>query len=72
MENIKLYTIKEVQDILRVTRRTLYSCIKDGRLHAIKVGRYWRVPEESLRLFLTGKKDQTPHEATTANILQQD
>lgn len=52
MDN-KLYTIEEVVDIIKVTRRTIYKYIKQGDLKAIKVGRLWRVSEESLKEFLS-------------------
>ena len=52
MDSASLYTIDEVCNILKVTRRTVYSYIKDGKLHATKVGKYWRVTEENLKAFL--------------------
>lgn len=52
MNEIKLYTIDEVVEILKVTRRTVYAYIKDGKLEAVKVGRYWRVKAEALETFL--------------------
>lgn len=52
MSEIKLYTIDEVVEILKVTRRTVYGYIKDGKLDAVKVGRYWRVRAEALEVFL--------------------
>ena len=53
MPDIKLYTLDEVADILQVTRRTLYTCIKAGQLKAVKMGKYWRVSEESLQAFIS-------------------
>ena len=52
MENIKVYTLKEVEDILKVTQRTLYNYIKGGQLKAVKLGREWRVTDEELKNFL--------------------
>lgn len=52
MPDIKVYTLDEVADILKVTKRTLYTYIKDGKLHAVKMGKYWRVTEENLRKFV--------------------
>lgn len=43
MEELKLYTLKEVEGILKVSQRTLYNHIKSGKLKAIKIGKYWRV-----------------------------
>lgn len=60
MAELKVYTIDEVVDLLHVTRRSIYSYIKDGKLKAVKIGKYWRVTQENLEEFLsTGTKDAT-------------
>ena len=51
-KEIKLYTILELVDILHVTRRSIYEWIKTGKLHAVKLGKEWRVREEDLDAFL--------------------
>lgn len=53
MPDIKVYTLDEVAEIMKVTKRTLYNYIKAGTLHAVKVGKYWRVSEESLQDFIS-------------------
>jgi len=53
MAEIKVYTLEEVADILKVTRRTLYSYVKEGKLQAVKMGKYWRVSEQSLQNFIS-------------------
>ena len=58
MQEIKVYTLAEVQDILKVTQRTVYNYIKTGKLKAVKMGKYWRVRHEDLDAFLTGGMDQ--------------
>lgn len=50
----KVYTLEEIVDLLHVTRRTLYTYIKEGKLKAVKIGKYWRVREDQLRDFLSG------------------
>ena len=52
MADIKVYTLEEVCDILSITKRTVYNYIKDGKLKAFKMGKYWRVTEESFRDFI--------------------
>jgi len=47
-----IYTLKEVQEILGVTQRTLYRWIDAGSLKAFKAGRTWRVSEEALQEFI--------------------
>ena len=51
-KEIKVYTILELVDILHVTRRSIYEWIKTGKLHAVKLGKEWRVREEDLDAFL--------------------
>ena len=53
MAEIKVYTLDEVADILKVTRRTLYTYVNAGKLKAVKVGKYWRVSEEALKELLS-------------------
>ena len=53
MADIKVFTLDEVADILKVTKRTLYNYIKAGTLKAVKMGKYWRVSEESLQAFIS-------------------
>lgn len=52
MADIKVYTLEEVCNILKVTKRTVYNYIKGGQLKAVKVGKYWRVSEEHLKDFI--------------------
>ena len=47
-----LYTVEEVQDILRLTRRTLYTYLRSGTLEGVKFGRVWRITADSVRQFL--------------------
>lgn len=55
MEEKKVYTLDEIAEILQTTKRTLYNYIKDGKLKAVKIGKYWRVTNENLNNFLEGK-----------------
>jgi excisionase family DNA binding protein len=52
MPEIKVYTLEEVCKILSITKRTVYNYIKADKLHAFKMGKYWRVTEEALREFI--------------------
>lgn len=53
MADIKVFTLDEVADILKVTKRTLYNYVKAGKLPAVKIGKYWRISEESLQAFIS-------------------
>ena len=50
-KDIEVYTLKEVEELLQVTQRTLYNWIKGGKLRAFKAGREWRVTKEALEDF---------------------
>lgn len=50
--DIKVYTLEEIAELLHITRRTLYTYVKEGKLKAVKVGKYWRVTEKNLQEFL--------------------
>jgi len=50
---IKVYTLDEIAAILHITRRTLYSYVKEGKLKGVKIGKYWRVSEKQLEEFLS-------------------
>ena len=51
----KLLTLKEVTEILRVSKRTVYRYIDSGELKAIKIGQ-WRFSQEDLSRFIFSKK----------------
>jgi len=53
-KSIEVYTLEEVADIVHVTRRTIYTWVKDGKIKAFKVGRQWRVKREELDKLLDG------------------
>jgi excisionase family DNA binding protein len=59
---MKLYTVYEVAQILRLSRRTVYSYIEAGYIRAIQVGekKALRIPEDALQEFL--KLNQTVFE----------
>lgn len=62
MTEIKLYTLEEVADILKISRRTLYTYVKTGKLHAVKIGKHWRVSHDVMEAFISG-------EATNSNSI---
>ena len=57
MEAPKVYTVEEVMEIMHLTKRTVYNYLRDGKLKAVKVGKYWRISQENLEEFIkTGTK----------------
>jgi excisionase family DNA binding protein len=55
LENLRLYSLTELEPVLGVTHRTLQTYIKTGRLKAVKIGGKWRVTEENLMKFINGE-----------------
>jgi excisionase family DNA binding protein len=47
----KFLTLKEVANLLRVSERSVFRYIHNGRLKATKVG-YWRISEKDLGEFI--------------------
>lgn len=45
-------TTKDLQDLIRVDKSTIYRMAEDGRIPAVKVGRQWRFPENAVRQML--------------------
>lgn len=48
----KLHSAQEVADYLGVTRRTLYTYIKDGKIEGLKIGRQWKFTDAQIDAFL--------------------
>jgi excisionase family DNA binding protein len=43
-----LLTTRQVQDILKVDRITVYRMLQDGRLKGVKIGQQWRFPQKEV------------------------
>lgn len=56
LAGIKLYDLKEISKKLKLHPVTLRGYIERGRLEAVKIGRSYRVTEESLQAFLLKHK----------------
>ena len=54
MQALKLYKLKEVEELTGFSRPTLFRYIKDGKLIAKKIGQGWKVSEADLKAFLEG------------------
>lgn len=55
LEDIRVYTLTEIEPILGVTHRTLLDYVKTGKLKAVKIGGKWKISEENLRKFINGE-----------------
>ena len=52
MKNDEILTVKETADLLKTTRQQVRKMIANEELPAVKVGREWRIPLASIRLFI--------------------
>lgn len=49
---LKLLTIAEVAEMLKVSRLTVWRWVRTGRLQAYRIGRQYRIPEEAVLALL--------------------
>ena len=47
-------TTKQVQDLLKVDRITVYRMLQDGRLQGVKIGNQWRFSRQEVERMLSG------------------
>lgn len=52
----EFYSVKQVQEILKVDRITIYRMLNDGRLKGIKIGQQWRFPHSEIERMLSGEE----------------
>jgi excisionase family DNA binding protein len=61
-------TARDVQELIRVDRSTIYRMAESGRLPAIKIGRQWRFPSNAIHEWLgstpNGDSDDLPLSST--------
>ena len=50
----EILTVKEAAQLLKTTRQQIRKMIQNEELPAVKVGREWRIPMESIWIFLEG------------------
>lgn len=49
---LEVYSVKETADILKTSCQQIRKMIQNEELFAVRVGREWRIPAESLKEFL--------------------
>ena len=54
-ELTKLYTLKEVSEIVQMNIITIYRHRKEAKLKTVKIGGEYRVTEEQLQEYLKGE-----------------
>lgn len=68
-----LLTTKQVQDLLRVDRTTIYRMVENGRLPAIRVGKQWRFARPEIERWLAASRVapvEAPHAQPAASPVE--
>lgn len=52
---LNLLTVAEIATVMRVSKMTVYRLVHAGELPAVRVGRSFRVPEQSVHDYLLGE-----------------
>jgi excisionase family DNA binding protein len=55
-----VYTVREAAAQLKIHPKTVEAYCRRGRIPATKIGRVWRIPEESLRGFFHYEPSSSP------------
>lgn len=55
LDNLKYYSLADIEPVIGVSHRTLLRYIKDGKLKAVKLGGRWKVSAAELERFLQGE-----------------
>jgi excisionase family DNA binding protein len=48
----RAYTAEQVAQALQVTKKQVYTLIEHGQIVAIRMGKYWRIPDHELERLL--------------------
>lgn len=54
-DSMKIYTLKETAELLKVNIRSVHRYKKDGRLEVKKVGGQFRVTQDAIKRFINGE-----------------
>ena len=52
MDALRIYYVKEVPDLLKVSKMIISTYIQSGKLKSSKLGRMYRIADDDLRKFL--------------------
>jgi putative molybdopterin biosynthesis protein len=67
----QIYTPQEVADILKVKKTTVYEMIRKGSLHAVKMGKQFRISHGDLQKVLSGPSGDLGGSAGARSTLSQ-
>ena len=74
VEDITVYSVKEISELLGITQVTIREYIKQGKLRAKKIAGEWRITGDALRDFLSADKvedrERDPEFSTAKSLLK--
>lgn len=53
------YTIDHLQKILKLSDRTIFRLLKDGKLTGFKIGREWRFQESDIQAYIQAQREES-------------
>ncbi len=59
----ELLTTKQIQDLLKIDRITVYRMLNDGRLKGVKIGNQWRFPQTEIDRLMGAEPEKNASEA---------
>ena len=62
MDNLNLLTIEELCKKLQVSKNTAYSLLNSKKIKGLKVGRNWRILQESIEEYIIEQMNKTKGE----------
>lgn len=62
MNNLNLLTIEELCEKLQVSKNTAYSLLNSKKIKGLKVGRNWRILQESIEEYIIKQMNKTKGE----------
>jgi excisionase family DNA binding protein len=67
----KTLNIKQVQEVLNLSERTVFRLIKSGELKGFKAGREWRFEESDLDLYIERQRAKAQGERPVVSASKQ-
>jgi len=64
----KLYRTREVAELLNLSVSGVKKWISEGKIHAIRIGRFWMIPESEVGRILSGVKPSETRAAIYARV----
>ena len=58
----EIYTIEQLQKILKPSERTILRLLKEGKLTGFKAGREWRFQESDINAYIQAQRQDAERE----------